>query len=134
MEAGAGRAQLPGEVFLHIAAGIHLQLDISRGSLTGDALQKRVDETTKAALAPKSEEEVLASLTESFAALHQTLDRLRATTLTRSVDFFGTQTTTHGVLIEVETHIAEHLGQAIAYAHEQGVGPPVVEIAKDEEG
>ena len=112
------------EVFLHIAAGIHLQLDLARAPLTGDALQKRSDETAKAALAPKSKEEVLAALTESFAAMHQTIDRLRANTLTRAVDFFGTPATTNGVLIAAETHIAEHLGQAIAYARMNGIVPP----------
>jgi hypothetical protein len=44
--------------------------------------------------------------------------------LTRDVDFFGTPAPMGGVLATIDTHIAEHLGQAIAYARVNGIVPP----------
>jgi hypothetical protein len=67
---------------------------------------------------------VLAALSESFTAIHGALDRARPGTLTRAVDFFGTPATANGVLINLETHMAEHLGQAIAYSRMNGIVPP----------
>ena len=63
-------------------------------------------------------------LTESFAAVRSALEDARAATLTHDVTFFGTATTTRGVLASLDTHIAEHLGQAIAYSRMNGIVPP----------
>ena len=50
--------------------------------------------------------------------------------LTREIDLFGTPVPMGGVLAEIDTHIAEHLGQAIAYARVNGIVPPWSEAAK----
>jgi len=112
------------QVFLHIAYGNQLLLNIAVNSLAGDALQKALEEQARNEDAPVTKDKVLEVLTQSFAAIHRAIDRARPTTLTRSVDFFGTPATTNGVLIDLETHMAEHLGQAIAYARMNGIVPP----------
>jgi uncharacterized damage-inducible protein DinB len=112
------------QVFLHIANGNQLLLNVAMNSPDGDGLKKLIGEQTKNEAAAATKEKVLAALSESFAAIHGALDRARPATLTRAVDFFGTPATTNAVLIDLETHMAEHLGQAIAYSRMNGIVPP----------
>jgi uncharacterized damage-inducible protein DinB len=111
------------EVFLHIALGNRLMLNIASG-VARDALMKQIEENSAAEKAPASKAQVLDKLRMSFDALQQTLENARPGGLAREVDFFGTATTTRGVLASIDTHIAEHLGQAIAYARMNGIVPP----------
>lgn len=68
--------------------------------------------------------QVLEKLTDAFKAARGALEGARAAALTREVDFFGTATTQRAILATLDTHIAEHLGQAIAYARMNGIVPP----------
>lgn len=111
------------EVFLHIAYGNRLMLKIADG-LKGDDLQKEIAAQSKGEAEMLSKEQVIAKLTEGFAAVREALDSARAGTLAHDVDFFGTATTRRGVLASLDTHIAEHLGQAIAYSRVNGIVPP----------
>lgn len=111
------------EVFLHIAYGNQLLLDISTG-LKGDALQGRIASQMKSEAEPLTREQVLEKLTDAFKAARSALEGARAAALTREVDFFGAPTTQRGILATLDTHIAEHLGQAIAYARMNGIVPP----------
>jgi peptidylprolyl isomerase len=112
------------EVFLHIANGNKLLLNIAMNAPDAEGVKKLIDEQSKNEAAPATKDKVIASLAESFAAIHQALDGARPATLTRPVDFFGTPATTNAVLIDLETHMAEHLGQAIAYSRMNGIVPP----------
>ena len=67
---------------------------------------------------------VIAKLTESFAAVRKALEDATAGGLSRDVEFFGRRTTVRGILTEIDTHVAEHMGQAIAYARMNGIVPP----------
>ena len=67
---------------------------------------------------------VVELLTESFAAVRKAMEDATADRSRATIDFFGTKTTMRGVLAEIDTHIAEHLGQAIAYARVNGIVPP----------
>ena len=67
---------------------------------------------------------MLAKLTESFAAIRKAMEGASNATLSRDVQFFQTATTRRGVLTFIDTHIAEHVGQAIAYARMNGIVPP----------
>jgi hypothetical protein len=67
---------------------------------------------------------VVAKLTESFATLRQAMEGSSAGSLSRDVEFFGRKTTMRGLLTQIDVHIAEHLGQAIAYARMNGIVPP----------
>lgn len=112
------------EVFLHIAYGNQLLLNIATNSPSEDALKKQLEDQSRNETAPATKDKVLEVLADSFTAVHRAIDRARAQTLTRSVDFFGTPATTNAVLIGLETHMAEHLGQAIAYSRMNGIVPP----------
>jgi peptidylprolyl isomerase len=111
------------EVFLHIASANHLLLNISNGA-KADEVAKLIEDQTKAEAQPLSKDQVLQALTESFAAVRSALENARAPGLARDANFFGTPTTRRGVLAVLDTHIAEHLGQAIAYARVNGIVPP----------
>jgi len=113
-----------GEVFVHIASGNHLLLNIGTANLKGDPLNKAIEEQTAVEKEHKSKEQILQMLTESFAAVRKYLETTTNGALSREANFFGTQTTQRGVLVVLDTHIAEHLGQAIAYARMNGVTPP----------
>jgi hypothetical protein len=98
---------------LHIADGI-----------SREALNKEIQDNQKAEQQAMTKEQVVSTLAESFANLRKTLEGERAGSLAREVDFFGTATTRRGVLANIDTHIAEHCGQLIAYARVNGIVPP----------
>jgi uncharacterized damage-inducible protein DinB len=112
------------QVFLHIAYANQMLLTIALNAPDAAALKKLGEDENKQEAAPATKDQVIQALSESFAAIHRALDRARANTLSRPADLFGTPTTTNGVLIDLETHMAEHLGQAIAYARMNGIVPP----------
>lgn len=112
------------EIFLHIAYGNQLLLNIANNAPSREALGNQIQENAKGEGQPATKEQVLQKLAESFAAVRKSLEGARAGALTRDVDFFGTPATTRGVLTSLDTHIAEHLGQAIAYARMNGIVPP----------
>jgi peptidylprolyl isomerase len=111
------------EVFLHIAYGNRLLLNISNGAKPDD-VSKQVEAQFKAEVEPLTKEKVIQALTESFATIRAALESVRPQGLNREVQFFATATTRRGVLATLDTHIAEHLGQAIAYARVNGIVPP----------
>jgi uncharacterized damage-inducible protein DinB len=119
------------EVFLHIAYGNRLLLNIADNAPVKEALMKQIQENGKGEQDPATKEKVLQTLAESFAAARKSLEGIQSTgSLSRDVDFFGTATTVRGVLTSLDTHIAEHLGQAIAYARMNGIVPPWSEPAR----
>ena len=111
------------EVFLHIAYGNRLLLNISDG-VNPEEIKKQIESNSKGESESLSKEQVLGKLTESFAAVRQALTGASNATLSRDVQFFQTATTRRGVLTFLDTHIAEHLGQSIAYARMNGIVPP----------
>jgi peptidylprolyl isomerase/FKBP-type peptidyl-prolyl cis-trans isomerase FkpA len=113
-----------GEVFVHITHGNHIFLDIAANSPTREQLIGKVQEYGKAEKEALTKDQIIALLTENFAAVKESLEQTTARRLGREVDLFGYPTTRRGVLVTLETHIAEHLGQAIAYARMNGIAPP----------
>ena len=111
------------QVFLHIAYGNHLILNIAQGAEPDD-IKKIIDENGKIEQGPVSKDKVIAALTQTFAEIHKYLDDVRAPQLTRDMEFFGQKTTRRGILVWLDTHMGEHLGQAIAYARMNGIVPP----------
>jgi len=111
------------EVFLHIAYGTHLMMRAADGA-PRDALTREIEENQKAEKQSMSKEQVIAAMREAFTAFRSALESESAGSLRREVDFFGTATTRGGVLANIDTHIAEHVGQAIAYARMNGIVPP----------
>ena len=111
------------EVFLHIALGNRLMMNIASGAAR-DTLVKQIEENSAAEKAPATKAQILDKLRESFAALRAMIENARPGNLAREVDFFGTKTTERAVLVNIDSHIAEHVGQAIAYARMNGIVPP----------
>jgi uncharacterized damage-inducible protein DinB len=113
-----------GEVFIHIASANHLLLNIASSTLLVEDLGKAIAAQSDVERKGASKARTLEMLTESFAAVRKALETATAGSLARDADFFGTTTTQRGVLVTLNTHIAEHLGQSIAYARMNGITPP----------
>ena len=112
------------QVFLHIANGNRLLLNIALNSPDGDALQNRWRSRPRAEDAPVTKDKVLAILSRQLRRDPQGHRPRTRRHPHPPRDFFGTPATTNGVLIDLETHMAEHLGQAIAYSRMNGIVPP----------
>jgi uncharacterized damage-inducible protein DinB len=113
------------EVFLHIAYGNQLLLNVAGKSPSREELLKQIEQNAKAETDAVTKERVVAQLKESFASVRSALEGVRTTSaMTREIDFFGRPAPMGGVLATIDTHIAEHLGQAIAYARMNGIVPP----------
>ena len=112
------------EVFLHIAYGNQLLLSIAAEQPDKDALAKQIEANSKAEKQARTKDEVIKILTESFASVRKVLESARAGQLARDAKFFGSSTTFRGILVAIDVHVAEHAGQAIAYARMNGIKPP----------
>lgn len=112
------------ELFLHIVFGNQLLLNMANNAPTKEAVFKQIEENAKREAEGASKEKLVEMLTQSFADVRKTLDAERTATLNREAEFFETATTRRGILTILDTHIAEHLGQAIAYARVNGIVPP----------
>ena len=71
-----------------------------------------------------SRQEILDLFDRNVAAARKAIEPLRSGGLSHDADFFETHTMRRGVYVFVDTHMAEHLGQAIAYARMNGIVPP----------
>lgn len=111
------------EVFLHIALGNRLLLNIADGAAR-DELMKQIQDNAKREGEKLTKAQLIQMLTESFQAARDVLNAVTAGSLTRDIDFFGTATTRRGALTVLDTHLHEHTGQLIAYARMNGIVPP----------
>jgi uncharacterized damage-inducible protein DinB len=67
---------------------------------------------------------VIATLKASYAHAEQAITDMPDANLEKTMDWLGGKITQRGVLLYIVPHIAEHLGQAIAYARVNGIVPP----------
>lgn len=111
------------EVCLHIAYGNQLMLNISNG-VTKEDLNKQIEAQYKREGEKLTKEQVVQTMTDSFKTLREALQAASAGSLSRDIDFFGRPTNRRGVLTALDVHIAEHMGQLIAYARMNGIVPP----------
>jgi len=113
-----------GEVMLHIVYGNRLLLNVATENPSQDAINKQIAENEKNEKLPITKGRVLLLLKESFASVRKSLESARSGSLARDIQFFGRPTTERGALMVLDVHIAEHAGQAIAYARMNGIVPP----------
>jgi uncharacterized damage-inducible protein DinB len=113
-----------GEVFLHIAYGNRLIMTIAARQPVGEDLKKLIAETSAGDKQALDKAHTLDLLAQSFAAARKAIEPLRSGGLSHDADFFDVHTTRRGIYVLMDTHIAEHLGQAIAYARMNGIVPP----------
>jgi uncharacterized damage-inducible protein DinB len=111
------------EVFLHIAFGNSLQLHVADGVKRED-INKEIERNAKGESEPLTKAQVVEKLTQSFADVRKAMTEATAGSLQREVDFFGRKATARGLFTEIDTHIAEHMGQLIAYCRMNGIVPP----------
>ncbi len=111
------------EVLLHIAYGNQLMLNISNG-IEREELAKQVEAQVQREKEPLTKDQVIAALESAFRTVRTALETATGGSLSRDIDFWGTPTTRRGVLASLDSHIAEHEGQLIAYARMNGIVPP----------
>ncbi|HYP14065.1 MAG TPA: DinB family protein [Bryobacteraceae bacterium] len=112
------------EILLHIAADNRLLLEVATKQPEGDPLKKMIDQALSAEKQTAGRDQIVQELTETFAAIRKAVEPMRAGSLGRDVKFFGRPTTVRGVLVALEVHAGEHLGQLIAYSRMNGIVPP----------
>jgi uncharacterized damage-inducible protein DinB len=112
-----------GEIFIHIANSNELMLAMSTG-LSGAALEKQIAENDAREKVTTGRGAIRARLVTSFLAVRKELEEARNGGLAKEAMFFGKASTQRGILAFLDTHVAEHLGQAITYARLCGVRPP----------
>jgi uncharacterized damage-inducible protein DinB len=113
-----------GEVFVHIVAGNKLLLTLATSTPSAAELNTEFEAQSKFEKQAFPKTRIIEMLTESFATVRKSLESVRPGTLAREASFFGAPTTRRGIFVNLDVHIAEHLGQAIAYARMNGIIPP----------
>ena len=112
------------EVFLHVAAA-----NYNLPKLIGTPAPTEIDvKSLEKSTADKAK--VVSTLKESFAHLKAAIMKMPDADLEKSLDWFGGKNTERGILLFITRHMAEHLGQSIAYARSLGVTPPWTEDAQ----
>jgi len=111
-----------GEAFQHISAGVYY-LTLMVG-VQPPAGHPQSFEEAGALEKQTSKEACLASLERALAFGRGVVDGATPELLAKQIDFFGTPTDGRSVLLALNAHLHEHLGQEIAYARSIGVVPP----------
>jgi uncharacterized damage-inducible protein DinB len=109
------------EVFLHVAAA-NYNLPKLIGTPPPDGF--RVQGYDKS-ITDKAK--VIEAMKDSFTHLRQAVINMPDADLEKQLDWFGGKNTERGILLFVMRHMAEHLGQSIAYARVNGIVPPWAE-------
>ncbi|HEY4089022.1 MAG TPA: FKBP-type peptidyl-prolyl cis-trans isomerase [Bryobacteraceae bacterium] len=91
--------------------------EIKTGDLAGKLAEK--DQTP-----PRGKYTILVALSENLAEVHKDMEGVRNGFLAGNAELFRRVTTNRGLLTRIDTAIAEQLGQAIAYAHMNGIAIP----------
>jgi uncharacterized damage-inducible protein DinB len=76
---------------------------------------------------------IIGTLIDSYAHARKAITTLPDADLEKTMDWSGGKITERGVLLFIVPHIAEHLGQLIAYARFLGVVPPWTEDEQKKE-
>lgn len=113
-----------GEVYLHVAAANY-------------GIPKLIGTPPPAGYNPKDfdksttdKAKIIETLKDSFNHVRQAVIQMPDADLEKQLDWFGGKNTQRGILLFMMRHMAEHLGQSIAYARMIGVVPPWTEDAQ----
>ena len=112
------------EILLHVAYDTKLFLWVASDNPPMDLMMQRFKDQAKKESEPLAKEKVVELLSESFEAVRKVLPTLRPAVLDREMPVFGQPSTMRGIYVIMDTHMAEHLGQLIAYARTNGITPP----------
>lgn len=108
-----------GEVYLHIA-GANFFLSSQLGTPPPEDLGVAPDAIEKV----EGKDRIVALLERSIDHARGAIEATRGQDLDREVHLFGQQMTARTVVMILNAHLNEHLGQSIAYARSNGVVPP----------
>jgi uncharacterized damage-inducible protein DinB len=112
------------EVLLHAsAANYNMYKSVGAAPPAGLDVQGLEESTT-------DKTKVIAILKDSYAHAKKAITDMPVANLDKTLDWSGGKITQRGVLMFIVPHIAEHLGQLIAYARINGVVPPWSEEPK----
>lgn len=106
------------EVYMHVAAANYNLPKLIGTPPPADFKVQGYDKSTT------EKTKVIAVLTDSFSHLRQAVINMPDSDLTKQLDWFGGKNTERGILLFIMRHMAEHLGQSIAYARMNGIVPP----------
>jgi uncharacterized damage-inducible protein DinB len=115
------------EVLLHAAAAnYNMYKSVGMPPPTGlDVAGLETSTTDKA--------KIIGTLIDSYGHARKAITNLPDADLEKTMDWSGGKITERGVLLFIVPHIAEHLGQLIAYARVLGVVPPWTEDEQKKE-
>lgn len=123
-----------GEVFVHIAGSTllfcsHAGMKMPEGPLhdLATVYMKRgfeLPEIFASEAAIKDKAQITVVMEQAIAAARDHISNLPEADLDKQVDFFGRSLTLRSVLIAMDEHTGEHVGQAIAYARVNHIVPP----------
>jgi hypothetical protein len=123
-----------GEVFAHIAGSTllfcaHAGMKPPQGAAHDLAAvyMKRgftMPEIFAAEKAIKSKAQTVEIMDQAFHLARDLIRQMPDSELDKRVDFFGDSVTIHGLLIQMDGHLSEHVGQSIAYARMNHIEPP----------
>ena len=111
------------EVYMHVTGANYLL-----PSFLGAKLPEEFDRTMEKTVTDKAK--VIEWLKKSIENAKATASGLTDADLNKMVKAFGRDLTQRRVLMIVQTHMHEHLGQSIAYARSIGVTPPWSEASE----
>jgi uncharacterized damage-inducible protein DinB len=104
-------------VYMHIARYNYMYADQNLGVETQLAYDAFEDEVTQ-------KEDVVAALSASMEHVRAVVEGMSDTDLEAATRLYGRDVAKWAVLLQLVTHMNEHLGQSIAYARMNGVVPP----------
>jgi uncharacterized damage-inducible protein DinB len=119
----AANVRTTGEVLVHIANGNREFLSAIKGASRDEMMALFKDQEQKEKNL-KGKAAIIAEMKASWEEVTKALDAESEESLKKPVSTFGPKATVQGVWIGSVAHVAEHLGQLIAYARASGIKPP----------
>jgi uncharacterized damage-inducible protein DinB len=106
------------EVFLHVSAANYNMYKLVGAPVPPGLDVAGIEQSTT------DKAKIIAALKASYAHAERAITEMPDANLEKTMPWLGGTITQRGVLLYIIPHIAEHLGQAIAYARINGVVPP----------
>jgi uncharacterized damage-inducible protein DinB len=106
------------EVFLHVSAANYNMYKLVGAPVPAGLDVAGMEQSTT------NKAKIIAALRASYAHAEKAIGDMPDANLEKTMPWLGGTITQRGVLLYIVPHIAEHLGQAIAYARVNGVVPP----------
>lgn len=123
-----------GEVFMHMAGssllfGVNMGMKMPEGAahdLATTYMKQgfELPELFAAEAKVKDKAKIIEIMEQSFQYTRDFITNMPDSELDKQITFFGRPITTRGLLIFMDTHLNQHVGQAIAYSRVNHIVPP----------